>query len=197
MANSSGSLYSVLLAQLGGVILLGTPHQGSKSQRWGAIVARLAQMVEYGETVLLDEADEKSMKIFDLVFEFMQIMIRTDLARTHAVMCFCENSVTNYLRRFGTAAGLLGNQISAMVCLMQALKDLNAYTDQVVEDTSAILPGVHYVILDSDHLKLNKFASTQDGNYIRVSSNLARIAAQTPGLIQSRQRGQFPESVVA
>jgi len=134
------------------------------------------------------------MKIFDLVFEFMQIMIRTYLARTHAVICFCESAATNYLRRFGTAAGL---QISAMVCLMQAIEGHKAYTNQVVEDTSAILPGVHCVILDSDHLNLNKFASTRDGNYIRVSSNLARIAAQAPGPIRSRQRGQFPESVVA
>ena len=61
--------------------------------------------------------------------------------------------------------------------------------NQVVEETSAVLPGLHYVVLDSDHLKLNKFASAKDGNYVSVSSNLARIAAQAPRLIRDRRKG--------
>lgn len=114
-ANSSRSPYSHLIEHLGGVILLGTPHQGSKSQKWGAIVARLAHLAGYGETSLMDEVDEKSMKIFDLVSEFMQIMIRLDLARTQAAICFCENRRTNYLRRVGRAGELIGENVSAMV----------------------------------------------------------------------------------
>jgi hypothetical protein len=99
-ANAAGSPYEELLRMLGGVVLLGTPHQGSKSQKWGSIVAQIAHLVEYGETVLIEDVDEKSMKVFDLVYEFMQIMIHTDLAKTNAVMCFCENRPTDYLRRF-------------------------------------------------------------------------------------------------
>jgi hypothetical protein len=52
-----------------------------------------------------------------------------------------------------------------------------------------VLPGLHYVVLDSDHLKLNKFAGARDGNYVSVSSNLARIASQAPQLIQDRRKG--------
>jgi len=62
----------------------------------------------------------------------------------------------------------------------------------VVEEASAVLPGLDCVVLDSDHLKLNKFANTEEGNYKCVSSNLARIAAQAPDLVQDRLRGQLP-----
>jgi hypothetical protein len=61
---------------------------------------------------------------------------------------------------------------------------------QIVDEASAVLPGLHYVVLDSDHLKLNKFAGKQDGNYLSVSSNLTRIAAQAPQLIQNRRKGR-------
>jgi hypothetical protein len=67
---------------------------------------------------------------------------------------------------------------------------------QVVEATSAVLLGLHYVTLDSDHLKLNKFADPQEGNYVSVSSNLARIAAQAPQLIKDRLRRQLPITMV-
>ena len=61
---------------------------------------------------------------------------------------------------------------------------------QVVDERSAALPGFRSIVLDSDHLKLNKFPSAQDGNYKSVSSNLCRIAAEAPEFIQRRRKGQ-------
>jgi len=98
-ANSAGSVYEYLVNLIGGVILLGTPHKGSKSQKWGAILAKAASLTGRSEMSLLKDVDEKSMKLFDLVHQFMQIMILTDLAKTHAVVCFCENLPTDYLKR--------------------------------------------------------------------------------------------------
>jgi hypothetical protein len=60
----------------------------------------------------------------------------------------------------------------------------------VVEEASAVLPGASYMTLHSDHLKLNKFASKREGNYVSVSSNLARIAAQAPQLVNARLQRQ-------
>ena len=65
-----------------------------------------------------------------------------------------------------------------------------ANNGQVVEEESAVLWGCDSIVLDSDHLKLNKFKSAEDGNYISVSSNLARICVEAPQLIQRRQNGQ-------
>ena len=58
---------------------------------------------------------------------------------------------------------------------------------KVVEETSAMLSGFPAIVLDSDHLKLNKFPSARDGNYVSVSSNLCRIAAEASEIIQKRQ----------
>lgn len=98
-ANSGSSMYGDLVKVIGGVVLLGTPHRGSRTQKWGSILAHLASLMELGETTLMEDVDEKSMKIFDLVFEFMRLMIRLDLVGNNAAMCFCENLPTNYLRR--------------------------------------------------------------------------------------------------
>lgn len=50
-----------------------------------------------------------------------------------------------------------------------------------------MLPGLRCVVLDADHLKLNKFGSPNEGNYRAVSSNLARIAAQSHQLVHGRR----------
>ena len=113
-ANFVGSGYEYLVKLIGGVVLLGTPHQGSKSQRWGSIMANMANVFGCGEDGLMKEVNEKSMKIFDLVSDFTQIMINTDLAKT-AVVCFYENRPTNYMSRVLKTGPWIQKQISSMV----------------------------------------------------------------------------------
>ena len=67
---------------------------------------------------------------------------------------------------------------------------MTANGSKVVEETSAVLSGFHSLVLDSDHLKLNKFSSLRDGNYVSVSSNLCRIAAEAPEIIRRLRKGQ-------
>ena len=78
-----------------------------------------------------------------------------------------------------------GERVRLAIRLENSAKD-----SKVVDEKSAVLSGFYSVVLDSDHLKLNKFPGTQDGNYVSVSSNLCRIAAEAPELIQRRQIGQ-------
>ena len=113
-ANSAGSRYEYLVKLIGGVVLLGTPHEGSKLQKWGSIMANLANMVEYGENVLMTEVNGKSMKIFDLISEFKKIMIRMDLANT-AVICFYENRPTSYLSRVLKTGQWIQRKTASMV----------------------------------------------------------------------------------
>ncbi len=113
-ANSAGDRYEYLVKLIGGVVLLGTPHQGSKSQKWGSILANLAKVVDYGETGLMEEVDEKSMKIFDMVSTFKRIMISMDLAKA-AVICFYENRPTNYMSRVIKTRQWTPSQTSSMV----------------------------------------------------------------------------------
>ena len=112
-ANSAGGRYEPLIKLLGGVVLLGTPHQGSKVQKLGSIIANLARLMDYGETILMEELEENSTKILDMISEFMKIMIRTDLAEK-AVICFFENMQTDYSKRVAGGRWLQG-KASAMV----------------------------------------------------------------------------------
>jgi len=56
--------------------------------------------------------------------------------------------------------------------------------------TSVVVSGLHSVVFDSDHLKLNKFADAYDKDYRSVSSNIARIASQAPTLLRQRKAGR-------
>ena len=117
-ANSAGGRYEYLVKLLGGLVFLGTPHQGSKSQKWGSIMANLANLIDYGEAGLMNDVDEKSMKIFDLVSNFKKIMISMDLAKT-AVVCFYENRPTNYLSRVIKTGRWIQRQTSSIVRMLE------------------------------------------------------------------------------
>ena len=113
-ANSAGGRYEYLVRLIGGIIFLGTPHQGSKSQKWGLIMANLANLIDHGESGLMNEVNETSMKIFDMICEFQKIMISTDLAKS-AVICFYENRPTNYLQRVFKTGKWIQKHTSSMV----------------------------------------------------------------------------------
>jgi len=114
-ASLGRSGYERLHDLVGGIILLGTPHQGSKMQEWGSIVAKLASLGDFGETALMDVVDQSSMTTFDLVFNFMQVMIQMDTAKHKAVMCFYENLPTNYLRKTDISGRWIDNHTSSIV----------------------------------------------------------------------------------
>ena len=81
------------------------------------------------------------------------------------------------------------NRINGQKISLLLLKPIKADDHKVVEETSAVLSGFDSIVLDSDHPKLNKFSSAQDGNYVSVSSNLCRISAEAPELLQRRHKG--------
>ena len=113
-ARVTGSLYEPLIDMIGGIILLGTPHQGSDMQKWGAILARMTGMIEMGQTTMLEDVGRGSFKTSDMQHLFMETMIVTRLAETRAAICFYENLLTDYLARYGMG-GLLGTNSSSMV----------------------------------------------------------------------------------
>jgi len=100
---------------IGGIILLGTPHQGSDMQKWGAILARMADMIDLGESAMLADVAKGSLKTSHMQHLFMEIMIATRLAENHAVVCFYENLPTNYLQRYGILPGWFGKMASSVV----------------------------------------------------------------------------------
>lgn len=70
-ASLSGHEHEPLCDLVGGIILLGTPHQRSKMQERGSTIAKLASLSDLGEMNMMDVVDQKSMTTFDLVFSFI------------------------------------------------------------------------------------------------------------------------------
>lgn len=94
-ASLIGSGCERLLGLVRGIILLGTPHEGFKMLEWGLIIAKLASLGDFGKRLSMDAVDQSSMITFDLVFNFMQVMIQMDMLKHKAVMCFYENLLTD------------------------------------------------------------------------------------------------------
>lgn len=119
-ANSAEGSYEYLVNSLGGILLLGVPHRGSKAQELASILANIAEAFGCGETAMLNDTSVRSMKLFDMVDAFMQIMIRKDLAKNDAVICFYENTPTDYTRRFLNLGNWIQTRISSMVRVLVA-----------------------------------------------------------------------------
>jgi len=84
---------------LGGVILLGTPHRGSPSEKWGSKLARTAALLGLGQENALIDTREESAEIRDLVQEFAWSMIGANMCKARRVVIFFENKKSNYGRR--------------------------------------------------------------------------------------------------
>ena len=85
-----------------GVVLLGTPHRGSKAQKWGAILARAAAAIHYGEYGgPMDDVSEDSSETWDLVDAFVTFMREAGLSDVKAGVVFSETKESNYGKRIG------------------------------------------------------------------------------------------------
>jgi hypothetical protein len=84
---------------LEGVILLGTPHRGSPSEKWGSKLARAAAVLGLGQENALIDTREESAEIRDLVQEFAWAMIGADMCKARRVVIFFENKKSDYGRR--------------------------------------------------------------------------------------------------
>ncbi len=95
-ASVQKSTFQHLVDLVGGIVLFGTPHQGSKTQPWGSVIARAAQTIHLGESGLLMEVAEENMEIEDMVNDFARIMMQKG---PETVLVFFENQKSNYGRR--------------------------------------------------------------------------------------------------
>lgn len=183
LANCHENRYQTIADVIGGIILLGTPHRGSPAQPIGSIIARAAEALGYGESTLMMDVKEDSKEIHDLVNKFTKIVIRNRIAETGAIVCFFENQKTDYSRRAGN---LVSCELKVLIWTESLPFSVNKI--QVVDEISATIPGLDALSLDSDHIKLNKFARAEEQNYRLVSSNIHRIAAASSKLIEDRSR---------
>jgi len=85
-----------------GVVLLGTPHRGSKAQKWGAILARVAAAIGYGRSGgPMDDVSEDSSETRDLVDAFVVFMREAGLSGANACVSLSETKTSDYGKRIG------------------------------------------------------------------------------------------------
>ena len=65
------------------------------------MIARSAQVIQWGEAGLLMDVAEDAMETLDMVNDFATIMHQRHFAENRAVVTFFENKKSNYGRRIG------------------------------------------------------------------------------------------------
>ncbi|KAK2589778.1 hypothetical protein QQS21_012549 [Conoideocrella luteorostrata] len=163
LASASDSRYSRLLLPTVGVIFLGTPHRGTKSQIWATRAAKLFDMIGFGshQDILIDLA-ENSPRLRDLLREFCIVANRLRLN----IFCFFELLQSDM-------AGKLGSYFS--------------YKEMVVSEYSACIDCFPSKGLNVDHFKLNKFPDAEDRNFRSVASEIQKIVEQNKDPVTRRR----------
>jgi len=169
------SPFGALGKTLGGVILLGTPHRGSPSEKWGSKLARAAALLGLGQENALIDTREESAEIRDLIQEFAWSMIGANMCKARRVVIFFENKKSDYGRRLPSwLPGIKWEDIVSTFGFPDN-KRRNSMKSQVVPESSAEITGFYKLALDADHFELNKFGDISEGNYGLVATNIVRI----------------------
>ncbi|KAI9698517.1 MAG: hypothetical protein M1836_004098 [Candelina mexicana] len=173
LANSDGSKYQHLIKVTAGVVFLGTPHRGSRSQSWGDLIAKSAAAVGFSERRLLKDLDMESDTLRDLVHYFTSIVGRHSIP----VICFFELYETDFGRRLPGVG--------------PALSWSGTGKSMIVDESSGTIPGLDRLALQTDHFKINKFGKADDPTYMSVSRNIVEYAQGAWDLVRPRLRAQL------
>lgn len=141
-----------------GIVFLGTPHRGTKSTKWGELIAFSGKALFGFETEdrILKDLREDSETLMDLLYTFTLWLFRMSIP----VVCCFEQYVTDY----GARLGLKWKELVSIV-LDPVLNYISHQGLKVVEEKSACIDGHRKVPLPTDHLKINKFSGKYDPSY--------------------------------
>ncbi|KAH6893461.1 Alpha/Beta hydrolase protein [Thelonectria olida] len=150
-----------------GFIALGTPFNGTQTSRVIDIAPRLMFLAGSHRGILRDLTHDNQL-LQDKLRQFCQ------LPWSIPVCCFYEQHQTDYGSRFGYPGLIRG---------------------LVVPEESACVQGWNRVPLQTEHIKMNKFPSPHDLNFIRVSRAVADMCRRRK--IKGRSKSVGYEPVVS
>ncbi|SLM35632.1 P-loop containing nucleoside triphosphate hydrolase [Lasallia pustulata] len=143
-----------------GILFMGTPHQGGSGVHLGELMLQVAS--------IFVTADDKILKHFERDSEWLQ----QQLGQYAPIS---NDFVTKFAYEMFPTRIALGKEI------------------MVVPQASAIVPGAtnaEPVAIPADHLNMVKFASRQNGGYVKVSGHLQLLAEEAPEAIGARWEEQ-------
>lgn len=97
-ANIPDGPFQHLATSTVGIGFLGTPHLGTKSTKWGEMIALSGKALGYEtEGRILKDLREDSEPLVDLLYAFSLWLFRSSIP----VVCFFEQHTTDYGTKFG------------------------------------------------------------------------------------------------
>ncbi|KAF2004073.1 hypothetical protein P154DRAFT_588739 [Amniculicola lignicola CBS 123094] len=163
-ARAQQDIFPSVFPFVAGCIFLGTPFNGTKTQKKAMVLARLAEQVGFGiQSNLLKLIGEDSRELKKLLREFVPLYQQSQIR----VFSFFEGEPSDV----GGYAGLPF-----------------ASKETIVDEDSATWPGVERLLLDCDHFKLNKYTGPKDSNYRSVSNQIKVTAQRAEVILKSRQK---------
>ncbi|PQE27705.1 WD40 YVTN repeat-like-containing protein [Rutstroemia sp. NJR-2017a WRK4] len=131
-----------------GVILLGTPHNGTDKITSGELLTRIIQAGAAGEPTSLTALKVDNEMVLDTVKDFSIATRKNGIA----VHCYFEQKSSKVSKMFGVN-----------------------YKDFIVDEDSANLDGCESYGQPLDHYELNKFSDPKDGNWRKLSEVIADL----------------------
>ncbi|KAI0886271.1 uncharacterized protein GGS22DRAFT_187509 [Annulohypoxylon maeteangense] len=157
--------YAYLPRLVVGLIFLGTPFRGTKMQALPDIIARIMRPAGSHDGIIRDLAYEGPAAM-DKLHSFCKL--RNKLSTPTS--CFSEKHKTNYGKRIGLTIGVFKNLLGGMV----------------VEESSALIPGLTRIPLQKNHLNMNKFINTEDRSFLSISAEILKMHNNAKNIIQRR-----------
>ena len=98
-ANTHNGLFEYIGLSTVGIVFLGTPHRGTKSTKWGELIAFSGRTLLGFETEdrILKDLRKDSETLMDLLYTFTLWLFRMSIP----VVCCFEQYVTDYGARLG------------------------------------------------------------------------------------------------
>ncbi|KAI1125800.1 hypothetical protein F5Y10DRAFT_294384 [Nemania abortiva] len=151
--------YQSLLNRVVGLVFLGTPFRGTKSQWLLSSLTWLMQLAGAHDGISRD-FDYDEPRLLDKMHYFCRLCNKSSMP----VSCFWE--------LYKTDLGRIGG----------FRKEL------VVEEASACIPGFERYALQTDHKKINKYGSPSDRSFESVSGVIARMCAKAKDIAGRRRK---------
>ncbi|KAH0489937.1 hypothetical protein TgHK011_001426 [Trichoderma gracile] len=159
-ANSEDTFKYLVKATVG-LIFLGTPFRGTKWQPFLESVVNLKTFAGSHDGIPRELGFDEPI-LLDKLHGFCRLLNKLSMPAS----CFTELYETDYGRRYGVKGVIKG---------------------MVVTEASACIPGVERHGLQTDHLKINKFASPSDRSFLTVSTTISEMYANAKDIIRRRQ----------
>jgi hypothetical protein len=171
-----------LIQSAAGIIFLGTPHQGSRSQSWAKLIGTIASEFGLGHAGIFNYIESNSAILRDQLHDFTLVANRANIP----IFCFFERYETNI------AQILLPKSWTMMKYKVRrhprpfVLPHTDNLQELVVDEISGCIDGFPKLGLALDHFQLNKFPSSDDNNYILVSAQVVKMAEEGSSRVRAR-----------